>query len=186
MLSQINEIEDLSMTTNGILLAAYARDLQQAGLDRVNISLDTMDALLYNKITGGGNIKKVFDGIKAAKKVGLYPIKLNCVSSYLNSDKDISEVKSFGNANGIQVRVIHQMNLNDGIFTTVEGGAGGNCKACNRIRLSSDGKLKPCLFSNQEYDIRKHGIEKALQLTLDNKPDKGFNNHNSSFNQMGG
>jgi cyclic pyranopterin phosphate synthase len=78
------------------------------------------------------------------------------------------------------------MNLNDGIFTTVEGGAGGNCKACNRIRLSSDGKLKPCLFSDQEYDIKKYGIEKALQLTLERKPEKGFINHKSSFNQMGG
>ncbi len=79
MISGIKGIKDLSMTTNGVFLDKYADDLIEAGLQRVNISLDTVDPEKYKQITRVGNVQKVFDGIKAAKKAGLKPIKINCV-----------------------------------------------------------------------------------------------------------
>ncbi|MCF8219288.1 MAG: radical SAM protein [Bacteroidales bacterium] len=186
MLAQINGLEDLSMTTNGILLASFAKKLKSAGLDRVNVSLDTLDADTFRKISSLGELNDVLEGISIAQKTGLNPVKINCVNSKYNTDQDIANVKAFGEKNGLQVRVIHQMDLAGGIFTTVEGGQGGNCTSCNRLRLSSDGRIFPCLFNNQSYDIRKTGVEKALALALNNKPKKGYNNQNQSFNQLGG
>lgn len=75
MIGEIDGIKDFSMTTNGILLSKYADDLANAGLHRVNISLDTLDPEKFKQITRGGDIQKVFDGIEAAKKAGLNPIK---------------------------------------------------------------------------------------------------------------
>ncbi|HQI71061.1 MAG TPA: radical SAM protein, partial [Bacteroidales bacterium] len=77
-ISKIQGIEDLSMTTNGILLEEFAGPLAQAGIQRVNISLDTVDSFRYAEITRGGGINKVITGIFAAQKAGLSPIKINC------------------------------------------------------------------------------------------------------------
>lgn len=186
MLAEINGIEDLSMTTNGILLATFAERLKSAGLNRVNISLDTLDADTFRKISSHGELSDVLEGIRIAQKVGLAPVKINCVDSKYNTDQDIANVKAFGEKHGIPVRIIHQMDLAGGIFTTVEGGQGGSCNSCNRLRLSSDGKIYPCLFSDLNYDIKETGIKKALTLALNNKPRKGYNNKNQSFNQLGG
>ena len=79
MLSAIDGIGDLSMTTNGILLDRFAGDLAGAGLQRVNISLDTMDAERYRFITRGGELNDVLRGIDAARNAGLFPVKINCV-----------------------------------------------------------------------------------------------------------
>ncbi|MDR7855352.1 GTP 3',8-cyclase MoaA [Tissierella sp.] len=77
--SKLEGIKDLSMTTNGLLLKEYANELKEAGLNRVNISLDTLDKDKYYKITRGGNLDHVLEGIKEARKVGLLPIKINTV-----------------------------------------------------------------------------------------------------------
>lgn len=79
MISEIDGIRDLSMTTNGTLLKEYARELRDAGLHRVNISLDTIDPVKFRSITRFGNIGDVFDGIDSARNAGLFPIKINCV-----------------------------------------------------------------------------------------------------------
>ena len=79
MLSEINGIEDLSMTTNGTLLKQYAKQLRDAGLHRVNISLDTIDPEKFRIVTRTGDINDVFEGINAAKSAGLLPVKINCV-----------------------------------------------------------------------------------------------------------
>ncbi|MFO8087939.1 MAG: radical SAM protein [Bacteroidales bacterium] len=186
MLSDIKGIEDLSMTTNGTLLSNYAADLKAAGLHRVNISLDTLNPQIFQAISSTGKLEDVMKGIDAAMGVGLFPIKLNCVDSIYNREQDIKEVKAYGASKGIQVRIIHQMNLAGGIFTTVDGGKGGNCQACNRLRISSDGKLIPCLFSDLAYDIRQMGIAKALNNAIEHKPKHGLANHRGKFNQLGG
>ncbi|MCF6184666.1 MAG: radical SAM protein, partial [Bacteroidales bacterium] len=79
MIAEIDGIKDFGMTTNGIFLDKYAQQLADAGLHRVNISLDTINPEKYRKITRTGDITQVFKGIEAAKKAGLNPIKINCV-----------------------------------------------------------------------------------------------------------
>jgi len=79
MISAVEGAKDLTMTTNGIFLEEFARPLKEAGLQRINISLDTMDADRYRKITRGGDLNRVLNGIKAAKEAGLTPVKINCV-----------------------------------------------------------------------------------------------------------
>lgn len=186
MLSGIEGIHDLSMTTNGILLKDYAAVLKNAGLDRVNVSLDTLDPKKYGEITRGGNISKVLEGLKAARKAGLTPVKINAVVNKLFTDDDRRSLLEFGKKEGYQVRFIQEMELEKGTFSVVEGGEGGDCKNCNRLRLTSDGKLKPCLFSNAGYSVRELGAEKAFELALTRKPLSGKKNNSCAFYRMGG
>lgn len=185
-IAKIEGIEDLAMTTNGILLNRFADDLAKAGLNRVNISLDTMQAEKYQKITRLGNIQDVFNGIKAAQKAGLSPIKINCVRMSDSDPKDLLDLKDFCKENQLHLRFIRQMDLASGEFSIVEGGEGGNCKQCNRIRLTANGKVKPCLFHQSEFDIHKNGIQKAIQKAVNEKPEKGSKNKNGNFYNIGG
>ncbi len=182
----IEGVKDLAMTTNGVLLHDFALMLKEAGLQRINISLDTVNPKTYKKITRGGEISKVLKGIETAKKVGLEPIKVNCVVMNSSQEKDAVEVKEFCKQNDLMVRFIHQMNLATGEFSVVEGGDGGNCQRCNRLRLTANGQLKPCLFSDLGYDVRKLGAEEALKLALENKPKSGSYNHSGDFYNIGG
>lgn len=186
MLSDIRGINDLAMTTNGILLPKYARLLAEAGLHRVNISLDTLDPVKYKKITRLGNLQDALKGIVAAKAAGLLPIKINCVVHENSDEPDALQVKKFADEQGLQVRFIPQMNLETGEFGIVEGGEGGNCKICNRIRLTSDGKIKPCLFSDLGYDVRELGAKEAILQAVRNKPRSGSVNHMNCFSNIGG
>jgi GTP 3',8-cyclase len=186
MLSSINGIKDLSMTTNGILLSKFAHALAAAGLDRVNISLDTLNPQKYHYITRFGNLNDVLEGIEAAKNAGLKPIKINCVVTQNSSEPDARLVAQFCRNHGLQVRFIHQMNLDTGEFHQVEGGSGGDCRNCNRLRLTANGKIKPCLFSDDEYDVRLLGVEKAILMALNKKPFCGTNNHIGHFYNIGG
>lgn len=179
-------IKDLSMTTNGTLMDQFADDLHKAGLQRINISLDTVDPQKYSYITRKGNLKDVFKGIEAAKKANLIPIKINCVIRESKSEKDAREVAEFCRSNGLELRYIREMDLVKGTFSTVDGGSGGNCSICNRLRLTSDGKLKPCLFNNSEFDIRKLGYEKAVEMAVNAKPEQGLNNMKDGFYNIGG
>jgi cyclic pyranopterin phosphate synthase len=186
MLAAIPGIRDLAMTTNGILLNKYAQPLADAGLDRVNISLDTLDAEKYKSITRLGKLSNALTGIEAADKAGLHPIKINCVIKAHSSEADAQAVKAFAMEHGYQVRFIPEMDLETGSFGIVEGGDGGNCKKCNRLRLTSDGKIKPCLFSDLAYDVRELGPQKAIEKALKNKPRSGTVNHINHFNNIGG
>ncbi len=185
-IASIGEITDLSMTTNGILLSKFAEELKKAGLYRVNISLDTMSAERYAKITRGGNIEKVFEGIEAAKKAGLTPIKINCVVFKSSDEKDAREVAEFCVKQGLQIRFIHQMNLETGEFSKVVGGEGGDCKNCNRLRLSANGDIKPCLFNELAFPVKKYGIEEAFSKALAEKPKAGTRNKSGKFYGIGG
>ena len=186
MIREIDGIKDLSMTTNGIFLDQFAEDLKKAGLQRINVSLDTIDQESYKLLTRGGNVNKVFKGIEAAKNAGLKPIKVNCVVWNSSQEKDAKAVAKYCKENDLQIRYIHQMNLSTGEFSVVEGGDGGNCVKCNRLRLTANGKLKPCLFDDLEYDVRKLGIEKALKLAVENKPESGTYNQSNKFFNIGG
>jgi cyclic pyranopterin phosphate synthase len=186
MLNSIPGVKELVMTSNGILLSKYAKDLAEAGLQRVNISLDTLNPEKFKKVTRGGDINAVFEGIVAAKEAGLNPVKLNCVISKSSKEPDAQEVAQFAKENGLQIRFIHQMDLKTGDFKVVEGGDGGDCANCNRLRLTANGQLKPCLFSDLGYDVRKLGTDKALELSLKNKPQTGKHNFSGDFYNIGG
>ncbi|HDK82253.1 MAG TPA: GTP 3',8-cyclase MoaA [Nitrospirae bacterium] len=192
-------IHDLSLTTNGIMLAGLANGLKKAGLDRVNISLDTMDTEKYKKITGGGDINKVWQAIEAAEGAGLTPIKINIVPIRGLNDDEILSFASFTIDKNYHVRFIefmpvgsNEMWSRDKCVTSKEvlekistlgslerlkfrgkgpsrnfriKGAKGViglispisdhfCGFCNRLRLTIDGKVRPCLFSQVEIDIK--------------------------------
>jgi len=173
MIAGINGIDDFAMTTNAILLAECAQSLADAGLARVNISLDTMNPDRYRQLTRFGDIRRVFAGIEAARNASLNPVKLNCVVSQFSSESDAEEVKEFGDANGLEVRIIQQMDFETGYFSIVAGGAGGDCKRCNRLRLSSDGKIYPCLFSDISFNVRRLGPIEAIRQAVAEKPEAG-------------
>ena len=185
MLAGIDGLEDLSMTTNGVLLSEFAADLKNAGLNRINISLDTVNPDNFCRITRKGDLAQVLDGIEAARKVGLEPIKINCVLLG-QPDEETRELKEFCEERGLKLRFIHQMNLKTGEFSTVEGGEGGNCSKCNRVRLLANGDIKPCLFSELAYNVRMLGHQEALDLALGNKPRSGTYNQSGEFYNIGG
>jgi len=186
MISGIEGIRDLGMTTNGQLLAEFASQLKDAGLQRVNISLDTMDKAKYFKITRGGNLEKVMKGIDAARLAGLSPIKINCVIKQSPEEPDAILVKKFCEHNSLMVRYIREMDLENGEFYLVHGGSGGDCARCNRLRLTANGMIMPCLFNDMEYNTRKLGVKDALRLAMENKPACGTVNRNGEFYNIGG
>lgn len=196
-ITALGSIKDIALTTNGVLLKKNAEELKESGLKRINISLDTMDEKKYEYITRGGNIKDVMEGIDAAFKVGLVPIKINTVLSKNFNENEIEEFIKLTLKDGVDVRFIELMPFGQASgfasnhylpntvvlerFTELEPveaadksstakyyklpGAKGRvglinpisdrfCDRCNRIRLTADGKLKPCLHSDKEIDIR--------------------------------
>ncbi|MDD4504665.1 MAG: GTP 3',8-cyclase MoaA [Clostridiaceae bacterium] len=204
-ITALESIKDIAVTTNGVLLKKLAHDLKRAGLKRINVSLDTMDAKKYEYITRGGNIKDVLEGIAEALKVGLLPIKINTVLTKGFNENEIGDFIKLTLKENIDVRFIELMPLgqaasfaSEHYFPNTEvlerfkelepveavdksspakyyklPGAKGRvglinpishkfCDNCNRIRLTADGKLKPCLHSNKEIDVR--GILRDTQL----------------------
>jgi len=186
MLARIEGIRDLSMTTNGILLASLAGRLAAAGLHRVNVSLDALDPERYAAITRGGEVRHVIEGIHAAVAAGLTPIKLNCVVAQSSQEQDARAVAEFGRQHGFEVRFIHRMSLAAGRFQRVEGGEGGWCERCNRLRLSSTGLLRPCLFNDRTFDIRTMGNEAALDAAVRAKPRSGTASKHNHMHEIGG
>ncbi len=184
--SSIDGIEETSMTTNGILLTEYAAALKKAGLKRVNISLDTLSPVKFSTITRGGDVEKVKDGIIAAREAGLTPVKINVVKTEVLDQEELEALKSYCEHNKLEIRYINQMDLKTGTFSKVEGGSSGHCASCNRLRLMSNGNIKPCLFGNHGFNIREFGIEEAFKLALDHKPLKGKINDNHQFYNIGG
>lgn len=186
MISAIKGIEDLSMTTNGTLLENFAYDLKSAGLHRINISLDTTDPARFRELTRGGNVNDVFNGIEAALKAGLAPVKINCVIKESKEEEDAKQISEFCRRNDLEIRFIHQMDLVNGHFSAVEGGTGGNCRLCNRLRLTANGKLRPCLFNNLGFDIRQLGFDEAIRQAVELKPECGSSNVTGNFYNIGG
>lgn len=101
MIAAIDGVTDLSITTNGILLAAYATELE-AGLMRVNVSLDSIDPVKYSYVTRGGNLYSVLEGIEAAQKAGLRPVKINCVIKSRPDESDALKVAEYSMKEGLR------------------------------------------------------------------------------------
>ncbi len=213
MLSQIKGIEELSLTTNGTLLKKYALELKQAGLSRINVSLDTLKADKFRYITRLGELKYVLAGIEAAKKAGFDPVKINTVVMRGINDDEILDFARMTYDDGWHVRFIELMpfkgvaefvpsielrqhisllgKLEPCASMTSNGpamyyrlsGAKGTigfispltetsfCSRCNRMRLTSDGKLRPCLLGEDEIDLKtplrnNASIEELKRLIL--------------------
>jgi cyclic pyranopterin phosphate synthase len=199
-LSGIQGIQDLSMTTNGILLSPAAQPLRSAGLKRLNISLDSLNPDKYTMITRGGDINQIIAGIKSAQEAGFSPIKINVVVIRGINDDEINSFAKLSMEKNLQVRFIEYMpvgmengwekerfvssdEIRQRIKTigpllelpsdngsgpaqmyTIEGAQGRIgfisalsdhfCATCNRLRLTPDGKLRTCLFSDAEVDLK--------------------------------
>lgn len=215
-LASIDGIEDISMTTNATLLAPIAKELFDAGIHRINISLDTLSPERYRRMTNGGSLSDATEGIKAALKVGMSPVKLNCVLiGGVNSDETESlarltqkypvdvrfiELMPIGDTAGFGAKaylpvsyvtdvlpelepvearspssVAREFTLPDalGRVGLISPLSNHFCASCNRLRLTADGCIKPCLHSAEEISVRGlHGDElKAAILTAtEHKP----------------
>ncbi len=269
--------EDLSCTTNGFLLPEMAHSLKEAGLDRVNISLDTLDKEKFVKIARRGNLDKVLDGIKAAEDVGLDPIKINCVLMKGFNDDEVVDFAKMSVEKNYHIRFIELMpirwNMDDtDSFTPLSELANGKgliqirtskdegmlsdsqmrkmlvtaeesfdklsdyfgelipteiltngpartykirdargtvgfitqisndfCVKCNRLRLTADGQLRPCLMSDGEVDLRtplRNGesdefIREIFLHVVKHKPERhylaeGQKVHGRTMSQIGG
>ena len=224
-LKRIHGIEDISLTTNGVLLERYAAELADAGLDRVNISLDSLRPERYRQITRGGEISRVLKGIEAAERAGLTPVKINMIPIRGLNEDEIEEFAKLTLHTPLQVRFIEYMPMGAGGFwdrekyistdeirTVVESvgsispvklrrngparyyrfenapGVIGFisalthhfCGDCNRIRITADGRLRPCLFAETEIDLKPalrpcpsdKEIERLLRLSIQAKPEQ--------------
>jgi cyclic pyranopterin phosphate synthase len=180
-------VKDFGMTTNGTLLPASAAKLKECGLHRVNISLDTLNEERYREITRGGELESALEGIRAAKRAGLTPIKINTVIIPGVNEDERESFLEFGRKNEIDVRFIRRMDLGRGERYGIESATTvGQCDLCNRLRLTCTGDLKPCLFSEYNANVRKLGIENAFELALQNKPEFGGTNRKEFMHQIGG
>jgi cyclic pyranopterin phosphate synthase len=201
-LRKIKGLEDISLTTNGYLLTKYAEKLKNAGLNRVNISLDSLQKDKYSQITRGGDLERVLKGIDSAILAELLPIKINTVLIRGINDEEVENFVRLTLERPLSIRFIELMpsleriidNYKDKFISgldikenlvkkysfnpiktnsgngpakyyQIEGGKGTIgfitalsqhfCQTCNRIRLTSEGKIRSCLFSNQEIDLKK-------------------------------
>ena len=173
MLGRVEGIRDFAMTTNGIRLAEFARPLADARLQRVNISLDAIDPARYAELTRGGDVRLALDGVRAAQAAGLTPIKINCVIQLSPEEPDAEAVAAYAREHGYEVRFIRKMNLAMGDFSVVIGGSGGDCPHCNRLRLTCDGLVRPCLFNDLGFSVRELGAREALRRAVEEKPEAG-------------
>jgi cyclic pyranopterin phosphate synthase len=217
-------IKELSMTTNALLLGRLAEGLAEAGLDRVNVSIDTLDPDRFKAITRGGRLDLVWQGIEAADAAGLRPIKLNTVVVKEQNDFEVGDMAALTLDRPWQVRFLEIMPLegvgqvyDESLVTSEETqarlearygplepvetdaldparlwripGAAGTigfispvsapfCAACNRVRLTADGKLRLCLLRPDEGDLRdllRAGasdaeLERAIRAAIWRKP----------------
>ncbi|TAL18720.1 GTP 3',8-cyclase MoaA [bacterium] len=223
-LSSLGGLKDLALTTNGTLLSEMAEDLRAAGLRRINVSLDTLKPETFAEITRVDALQKVLDGIAAAKRAGLDPVKVNVVVMRGVNDGEIPDFVNFASDNDLEVRFIEFMPSRDDtweksalvpaeeilgiissrfeltpverevsagpcrVFRLPKAGRIGVispmsdhfCGECNRVRLTADGKLRGCLFSSRELDLKTilrdpaqsdEAVKKALLDTIMGKPE---------------
>ncbi len=187
-LSKINGIEDLTMTTNATLLAKKAKVLKQNGLTRVNISIDSLDPENYRAMTRGGQLKHALAGVDAAIKVGLTPIKINMVITTDTTEDQIYSMQSFCRRKKLALQKIMQFSLYDrnDLSKHLQTERPPKCVSCNRLRLTADGFLKPCLFSEEEIKIDFRHIEASIRKAVTLKPENGVACNNRYMNQIGG
>jgi cyclic pyranopterin phosphate synthase len=194
-------LEDLALTTNATRLAALARPLREAGLKRVNVSLDTLDAARFHRMTRGGRLEEVLEGIDAALEVGFDETKLNCVVVRGENEGELAELATWSWERGIVPRFLEVMQIGEGAkmrdrvvpgaeirarlahllareeprrekdrgpakyvrarhdatkkIGFITGTTDTYCKGCDRLRVASDGTLRPCLAKNDGVSAEK-------------------------------
>ncbi len=193
-------LKDLSLTTNGSLLAEKAAGLRRAGLDRINVSLDTLRPKRFVELTRRGELERVLEGIQAASEAGLNPVKINTVVMRGFNDDEILDLIEYGRTGGFEIRFIEFMDVGNAnawnldrvlpkkqIQETIHarypieevGRSEGRapsvdyrykdgrgklgiigsltepfCSACTRARVTADGRLVTCLFSESGFDLK--------------------------------
>jgi len=187
-LAVIDGIDELCMTTNGSLLADMAMKLKRSGLGRVNISIDSLDADRYQKITRGGDLRQALAGVDAAIKAKLTPIKINMVILNDTAEEDVERMKTFCEQRGVQLQKIMQFSLYDRADLSRRFGTERppKCSQCNRLRLTADGFLKPCLFSDNEIKVDFDDIGGSILEAAAKKPENGSSCRNRLMNEIGG
>jgi cyclic pyranopterin phosphate synthase len=215
-LARIPGVKDLALSTNGYFLEQQARNLVDAGLGRVNVSLDSLDAGTFNEVTRRAYHERVWRGIQLVEALGLKPIKLNVVLIRGINDHEIGEFGRLARRNSYVIRFIEFMpiGLDDGwtvekvvgvreVIERMEREVGRSlvpiekrgaqpadrfvfddgvgeigfissvsepfCENCNRVRITSDGKLRTCLFSIEETDLKS-----LLRAGVDNEEIAGL------------
>ena len=186
MIKAVKGIDHLGMTTNGVLLDKLAGPLKEAGLDSINISMDTLNPERYKKITRLGDISNTLKGIDAAIKAGFKKIKINVVVMDNTPDNEIKEMQTFCTSKGLTLQLINHYDLSAEKKNTYKFDRPPNCAICNRIRLTADGVLKPCLHSNQEIPVNPDDIISSLKKTILDKPENGSVCTNRSMIEIGG
>jgi GTP 3',8-cyclase len=184
-IADIKGIKELCLTTNGILLAQKAKKLKQAGLNSINISLDTLQPEKYKEITRGGNLADVLNGIDQAISEG-FKIKLNMVILKDKNEDEIDDIKRFCLSKNINTQLINHFNLKSNKNDEYFYDRPPKCKNCNRIRLLSDGILKPCLHSETEYKVNFANIRESLEKAILSKPEKGSSCTSRKMFEIGG
>lgn len=213
MLAEIPGVEELCITTNGSLLAEQAAALREAGVTRLNVSLDTLKEERFRAITRAGTLSDVLRGLESAERAGFEKIKLNCVLLGGVNDDEIADFAALTRAHDWQVRFIERMPMgcgrdfgaylpaqtvlercpelepvsHDGVaaccrFPGAKGTVGliapmshAFCSECSRIRITADGKLKPCLHSAAELSLRGLSgdeLEAAIRRGILMKPER--------------
>ncbi|MEI6306620.1 MAG: GTP 3',8-cyclase MoaA [Deltaproteobacteria bacterium] len=237
-------LKHLALTTNGILLSEMADELYKAGVQRLNISLDSLNPQTFAEITRGGNLEKVLSGLAAAERAGFPPPKINIVIMRGINDREILDFAKLTIKPGNSVRFIEYMPVvrdegwqrfcitgeeilqklaeaysleqvdkgayagpsrdfrikgalgTIGIITAVSGHF---CSECNRIRVTSTGQAKGCLFSDERTDLipylrppDRDGLERVLKDIVTRKPERhamsreGYSHSNFTMSQVGG
>ena len=187
-LKTIAGIREVSLTTNGVLLSGLAGEIRSAGLDRINISLDSIDPERYRAITRNGNIRDALRGIDAALAAGFAWIKINMVLLPGVDRSEVEGMERFCRQKGLELQRINHYSLNRPKTSRprYEAERPLACTECNRIRLTADGKLKACLFSNTEFPVDQSDIRGSLERTIRNKPRRGIFCSNRQNWQIGG
>ncbi|MBN1298007.1 radical SAM protein [bacterium] len=186
LIRDVSGVEEIALTTNGSLLAPMAIPLKQAGVDRANISLDTLNPARFRDITRGGDVRDVLRGIDAALEADMTPVKLNIVVFPGESDRDAREVEAFAAARGCFSRRIQKMDLQAGDFAVVEHSDRRNCRVCNRLRLTSNGWVRSCLMDDTMFSVRTLGAAEAIHRAIVSKPEYGKGTSIIGMNFIGG
>ncbi|TEB04575.1 Cyclic pyranopterin monophosphate synthase [Pelotomaculum schinkii] len=245
-ISNIPGIDDLTLTTNALLLPGHASSLKEAGVKRVNISLDTLRTERYREITRGGDLATAWEGINAALDAGMHPVKINTVVMRGFNDDEVVAMARLTLNRPIHVRFIEVMPIGssnswtNGRFVPTEEiiaqissklgpllpakmssgsgpakyyqlkGAEGTigfiasmsehfCQSCNRLRLTANGALRPCLYDSREVDLKTPlragaDLKELADLFMDAvalKPDRhhmleGWRDKSRVMSQIGG
>jgi cyclic pyranopterin phosphate synthase len=185
MLAGVEGLSELAMTTNGTLLPRFAQPLRAAGLDRINVSLDTLDPARYARITRGGRLEDAIAGIDAALGAG-FPVKINVVVLEDTTDEEMALMRRWAEARGARLQLIRHYALSREKADAGRFDRPSSCAECNRIRLMADGMLKPCLHSDTEIPLDFSDLQGSLRRAILSKPARGGACTNRAMSQIGG